>query len=51
MSAEVRIFLEGRVKAIELQKLIEKIEKEAELGRADAGSTGLVGEDREMMKL
>ncbi len=44
---EVRCFLEERIKQIELIKIIDQIEKEAESGGKQADSTLLIREDRE----
>jgi len=47
VSAEVRKYLEERVKALELQQLIERIEREAKLRKVSEDSVRLIREDRE----
>lgn len=46
-SREIRVFLEERVKQIELVKAIQEIESRAEKRKTNADSTILIREDRE----
>jgi hypothetical protein len=46
-SQEIRIFLEERIKQIELLKTIQEIESRAEKRKTKADSTCLIREDRE----
>jgi hypothetical protein len=49
-SQEIRVFLEERVKQIELVKTIQDIESRAEKRKTNADSTLLIREDRERQK-
>jgi len=46
-SREIRVFLEERVKQIELVKTIQEIESRAEKRKTNTDSTILIREDRE----
>jgi hypothetical protein len=46
-SQEIRVFLEERVKQIELVKTIQEIDSRAEKRKTNADSTTLIREDRE----
>jgi hypothetical protein len=49
-SQEIRVFLEERVKQIELVKTIQDIESRAEKRKTNTDSTILIREDRERQK-
>jgi len=46
-SREIRVFLEERVKQIEIVKTIQEIDSRAEKRKTNADSTTLIREDRE----